>query len=303
MARNGQPVGPNPRGAMTDSPGKASLFPASIELSDGDFREVRVIVRELAGINLHEGKRELVVARLSRRIRQLGMRSVGEYLDYVREQQTPAELVTMLDALSTNLTSFWREGEHFQYVATAVLPRLRERIRRGTDRRIRAWSAGCSSGEEPYSLAMQILHHLDGPDRYDLKILATDLSTRVLALARAGIYSAERVRPLPPGLRAKYIVEELTPYGPRYCVRPEVRSLVTFARLNLMDDWPMRGPMDLIFCRNVMIYFDKPTQGGLARRFHNLLRPGGTLLVGHSESLTGIEHSFRYVKPTIYEKP
>ncbi|RPH94859.1 chemotaxis protein CheR [candidate division KSB1 bacterium] len=275
---------------------------ASIQLTEHDFKKIRDTVHELAGINLSDGKRELVIARLSKRIRQLNMKSVGEYLNYVREEHTQRELVTMLDALSTNLTSFWRESQHFDYLAKHTLPKIIERARQSGDTKIRVWSAGCSSGEEPYSLAMVTMFTLDKPDRYDFKVLATDLSTKVLSLAREGVYSAERVKPIPSEIRHKYILEEKTSFGKQYRVTSDVRSRVTFGRLNLMESWPMRGPMDFIFCRNVMIYFDKPTQARLVRRYHDLLRPGGTLFIGHSESLTGIEHSFRYIRPTIYER-
>ncbi|HEY3293820.1 MAG TPA: protein-glutamate O-methyltransferase [bacterium] len=276
---------------------------APVSLSDSDYKKVTQIVHELSGIHLHEGKRELVVARLGKRIRQLGMKSVGDYLKYVREEQTQGELVTMLDALSTNLTAFWRESQHFDYVVKTTLPRLSERARRTEDNKIRVWSAGCSSGEEPYGLTMLMLHHLDRPERYDIRVLATDLSTKVLGIARGATYSSERVKPIPSDIRQKYIQEVRAAYGAQYRVRPEVTAHVTFARLNLMETWPMKGPMDFIFCRNVMIYFDKPTQARLVNRFYDLLRPGGTLFVGHSESLTGVENHFRYVRPTIYEKP
>ena len=149
---------------------------------------------------------------------------------------------------------------------------------------------------------MLLRHALTEPARWDLKILATDVSTRVLAIARAGVYGEERLKPIPPEIRRAAIVEERTPQGKQYRVAEAVRACVSFARLNLMETWPMKGPLDAIFCRNVMIYFDKPTQARLVRRFYDLLRPGGTLFIGHSESLTGIEQPFRYVRPTIYEK-
>lgn len=278
-----------------------SITPVS--LSDHDYKKVTEIVHDLAGIHLHEGKHELVVARLRKRICQLGMKSVGEYLKYVRGEHTQSELVTMLDALSTNLTAFWREPDHFDYLVKVTLPRLVERARRTGDWKIRVWSAGCSSGEEPYGLAMLMLHHLERSERCDLKILATDLSTKMLGIARNGAYSSERVKPIPPEIRHQYIEEIKTSYGTQFSVRSEVASHVTFARLNLMESWPMKGPMDFIFCRNVMIYFDKPIRTRLVARFHDLLRTGGTLFVGHSESLTGVLHALRYVRPTIYEKP
>jgi chemotaxis protein methyltransferase CheR len=278
------------------------INPPSIQLSDRDYLQVRDLVHELAGISLNDGKRELVVARLSKRIRQLGLKTVGEYLTYVREQQTQDELITMLDALSTNLTSFWRESQHFDFLEQHTLPQLAAQAKKSGTYRMRAWSAGCSSGEEPYSLAMLTLQTLPDATRWDLKILATDLSTRVLAVARAGVYGEERVKTIPPAIRHASIVEERTARGKLFRVAEPVSSIVSFARLNLMESWPMKGPMDFIFCRNVMIYFDKPTQTRLVRRFHELLKPGGTLFIGHSESLTGIDHGFRYVRPTIYEK-
>ncbi|MFZ5432753.1 MAG: CheR family methyltransferase [Calditrichota bacterium] len=288
---------------MAFEPPPSPLVHSAIALSEKDFKQVRDTVYELAGINLHEGKRELVVARLSKRIRQLNMKSVGQYLTYVREQNTQDELVTMLDALSTNLTSFWREAQHFEYVIKQLLPRCETRLRQPDGAKIRAWSAGCSSGEEPYGLAMIMLQHLEKPGRFDIKVLATDLSTRVLGIARNGVYSEQRVEAVPAEIRRRFMKEEKSGWGKQYRVTDEVKSLVSFARLNLMESWPMKGPLDFIFCRNVMIYFDKPTQARLVRRFFDLLRSGGTLFIGHSESLTGIEHSFRYVRPTIYEKP
>jgi chemotaxis protein methyltransferase CheR len=281
----------------------SSVLPGSVQLSEQDFRHVRDTVHELTGISLHEGKRELVVARLSKRIRQLGMKSVGEYLKYVREERTQQELITMLDALSTNLTGFWREPQHFEYLAKVSVPRILQRCAQSGDSRVRGWSAGCSSGEEPYSLMMLLLAEIERPERHDLRLLATDLSTRMLSIARAGAYSAERVKALPSPLRMRFIVVEESEAGRVYRVTDEVKSHIVFARLNLMESWPMRGPLDFIFCRNVMIYFDKATQAQLVRRFYELLRPGGTLFIGHSESLTGIEHNFQYVRPTVYEKP
>ena len=205
----------------------------------------------------------------------------------------------MLDAISTNLTSFWRESDHFDYVVEKLLPSLEA----SGQQEIRIWSAGCSSGEEPYGLAMLILGKLRNPNRVKLKILATDLSTRVLDIAKRGQYGEERVKNIPPELRNKFVTQQKSETGVIYSVTPAIRSAITFARLNLMEPWPMKGPFDMIFCRNVMIYFDKPTQATLVERFGKLLKSGGMLFVGHSESLAGVQHSFRYVRPTIYEKP
>lgn len=256
----------------------------------------------LAGITLNDSKRELVVSRLSKRVRQLGLSDIGRYVDYVREQSTQDELIYMLDLISTNLTSFWRESEHFNFVVQHVLPEVEARIRQGSQKDFRVWSAGCSTGEEPYGLTMLIRHHIDPALRAPVRLLASDLSTRVLAVAKAGLYSEERVKNIPPPIRAQAFHEENADGAKRYRVKSEVRDCITFARVNLMEPWAMKGPFDIIFCRNVMIYFDKPTQEKLVSRYHDLLRTGGYLFVGHSESLAGIQHKYRYVKPTIYGK-
>ncbi len=271
----------------------------SLKITDAEFRKASDLVKSLAGIHLTDGKRELVSARLAKRLRTLGLATLNDYLDVVKEDKTQDELVMMLDALTTNLTSFWRESDHFDFVVEQVLPKLESS---GTNE-IRIWSAGCSTGEEPYGLAMLILGSLKNAQNSKLRILATDLSTRVLDTAKRGKYGEERVKNIPPDLRNKFVTKENGPHGSIYSINPNVRSTITFGRLNLMEPWPMKGPFDMIFCRNVMIYFDKPTQKQLVERFAGLLRTGGTLFVGHSESLAGVQHSFRYVRPTIYEKP
>lgn len=275
-----------------------SIVPASVDISDREFEAISDLVKSLCGINLHEGKRELVRARLAKRLRALNMASFDDYLRYVREGREE-ETVEMLDVLSTNLTSFFRENDHFEYLSDQVLPAAAQRGR------LRVWSAGCSTGEEPYSIAIQVaeaLPHLRAPARCDVRVLATDLSTHVLRRAQAGEYPEARLRGLSQAVLARYFTPLRSEDEPRFRVREEVRSVISFARLNLMDPWPMHGPFDVIFCRNVMIYFDKPTQQELITRFAQLLSPGGTLFIGHSESLTGIRHGFRYVRPTIYEK-
>lgn len=271
----------------------------SLRITDAEFRKASELVKSLAGIHLTDGKRELVSARLAKRLRTLGLATLNDYLDVVKEDKTQDELVMMLDALTTNLTSFWRESDHFDFVVEHLLPKFESR---GTNE-IRVWSAGCSTGEEPYGLGMLILGNLKNAQNVKLRILATDLSTRVLDTAKRAKYGEERVKNIPPDLRNKFVTKENGPHGTIYSINPNVRSTITFGRLNLMETWPMKGPFDMIFCRNVMIYFDKPTQKQLVERFAGLLCTGGTLFVGHSESLAGVQHSFRYVRPTIYEKP
>jgi len=274
----------------------------SLELSEPQFNEISDLVKSLCGINLHDGKKELVKARLTKRLRKLNIRSFAEYMDLVRGDTSGAELTNMLDALSTNLTSFFRENEHFEYLANQILPTIVDRSAQ-TGRRLRIWSAGCSSGEEPYSIAITANEKIPNVQSWDAKILATDISTRVLARAAKGVYDADRIKTVSPQARSRYFECIETRPERLYRVTDSLRTMVHFARLNLMDRWPMQGPFDVIFCRNVMIYFDKATQGKLINRFYDLLAPGGTLFIGHSESLAGVKHQFRYAQPTIYQRP
>ncbi len=276
-----------------------SLIVKETKLSEAEFIQISNLVKELCGINLHDGKKELVKARLSKRMRQLGMTSFQQYIDHVR-QDTDKEITTMLDILSTNLTYFFREPRHLEYLREVVLP---EAMASKGNKKLRIWSAGCSSGEEPYSIAMVLNEAVPNLDSWDAAILATDLSTRVLQTASQGIYRQERFRELPRHLITKYFVCIQSKPEKVYRTGPKLRKLVHFARLNLMETWPMKGPFDVIFCRNVMIYFDKPTQGKLINRYFDILRPGGMLFLGHSESLTGIDHKFKYVQPATYKKP
>jgi chemotaxis protein methyltransferase CheR len=268
------------------------------EITDQQFQEISGLVKRLAGINLHEGKKELVKARLAKRTRQLKLGSLDEYIAYVRGDETGRELISMLDALSTNLTYFFRESAHFDFLKDRVIPRLMQQ----NHRRLRIWSAGCSSGEEPYSIAMLLREQIPDVDRWDAKILATDLSTLVLNTAMQGEYDRERFRDTPAQLVQRYFDIVETSPNKTYRAGKQIRDMIHFARLNLMERWPMKGPFDVIFCRNVMIYFDKPTQSQLVNRFHGLLGPGGYLFLGHSESLTGTQHEFRYVIPATYMK-
>ncbi|HOW17859.1 MAG TPA: protein-glutamate O-methyltransferase [Phycisphaerae bacterium] len=271
------------------------------ELTDEQFERISDLVKSLCGINLHQGKKELVKARLSKRLRALGFAGFDEYIRYVQNDGGGDELVAMLDAISTNLTSFFREPGHFDYLAEQVLPGIAARAGPGR-RSLRIWSAGCSTGEEPYTIAIVTAECLPDPDSWDVRILATDLSTRVLAQARQGLYGADRLKDVPGLLVSRYFTCVETRPRRLYRVNDHLRGRVTFARLNLLGPWPMRGPFDVIFCRNVMIYFDKPTQARLVERFWELLAPDGVLFVGHSESLAGVKHRFEYVQPTVYRK-
>lgn len=272
-------------------------------LSDRDFQLVSDMVYRHCGINLHDGKKELVRARLAKRIRLAGFPNVSQYLAFVQEESTGNEFAHLIDAISTNLTSFFREQSHFDFLNEQFLPALLEKKRKRGDLRIRAWSAACSSGEEPYSLAFTLLEAVENPAAWDLKLLATDISRPVLETARRGIYDKARTAAVPPALRSRYF-NSCTVDGDKSALQvvDAARGLVRFNHLNLMEPWPFTGPFDFIFCRNVMIYFDKPTQEKLVNRFWDMLAEGGLLFTGHSESLTGVSHKFKYVRPTIYGK-
>jgi chemotaxis protein methyltransferase CheR len=275
--------------------GRMALNIANIHLDKKHFSQIVGVVYRLCGIHLPQGKEELVKVRLTKRLRALGIDSFDEYLTLVQRDQE--ELAVMIDALTTNKTSFFRESQHFDYLREHLLPELH-----ATQRRIRIWCAGCSSGEEPYTLAIILREEIPNLDREDVRILATDLSTRMVARAREAVYDEETLRDVPPLLMKKYFTAERSNNTTRYRAHHSLRALVKIAQLNLMDSWPMKGKFDAIFCRNVMIYFDKQTQERLVQRFWEFLKPQGFLFVGHSESLTGMSHEFQYVKPAIYMK-
>ncbi len=271
------------------------------ELRDSLFLRFSQLVYEQCGINLHEGKKALLQARLNRRLRQTGIGSYEEYFKIITSEENPGEFVHFLDSISTNLTYFFREPQHFDFLEKVALPELITRKRNERDFRIRIWSAGCSTGEEPYSLAMCMLLHLQEIARWDVRILATDISTRTLEAASNGVYSEDKVQKVPPSFRHLNFNKIAGQNGrPEYEIAPRVKRLVTFHRLNLKEPYPFNGRFDFIFCRNVMIYFDKKTQQELVNRITSFLSRGGYFYVGHSESLTGLSHKLTYVRPAIY---
>ncbi|HPF70738.1 MAG TPA: protein-glutamate O-methyltransferase CheR [Candidatus Krumholzibacteria bacterium] len=268
-------------------------------LTDAQFDEVRALVRQTAGISLGDGKRDLVRSRLNKRLRSLGVESYDEYLAMVRGDKSGQEIIHLLDAISTNVTNFFREPAHFDYLGEILREREAAAAQGRGPRSIRIWSAGCSSGEEPYTIAMTVLESISSLKGWDVKILATDISTNVLDKAGRGVYPAEAGAKMPRGVLGKYF--ERSDDG-QIAVNRQVRGLVTFGRLNLMGPWPMKGPFDAIFCRNVMIYFEKATQMELVGRYHGMLAQNGILFIGHSENLTGHAHGFKSVRPTVYRK-
>jgi chemotaxis protein methyltransferase CheR len=268
---------------------KANAVP---HLSAEVFNAIREFIHSVAGISLADEKQELVKSRLAARLRELKLDRYEQYLERIATDG--AERSHMVDALTTNKTSFFREEQHFEYLISTLVPLWREEARP-----LQIWSAGCSTGEEPYTVAMLLCHYLAG---HPSRILATDLSNRVLVQGKAGSYSAESVEAIPAWLRAKY-VQRQGHGSSAYEVTPEIRQCVSFARLNLAGDWPMRGPFDLILCRNVMIYFRNELRTQLAQRFAELLAPGAHLFIGHAESLNGLDHPFGLVRPSIYQAP
>ena len=269
------------------------------KLTNAQFETIRALVRRVAGISLGDGKRDLVRSRLNKRLRVLGLESYDQYLELVEGERETGELTHLLDAISTNVTHFFREPAHFEFLAELLAARA-ERVRAGrADKRLRIWSAGCSSGEEPYTIAMTACEALGDLQGWDVRILATDISTNVLEKAKRGVYPPEAVARMSRPLVSKYFER---PAAGGVAVKPALRRLVHFGRLNLMGPWPMKGPFDAIFCRNVMIYFEKSTQAELVGRYGGLLAPDGVLFIGHSENLTGFAHGFRSVRPTVYRR-
>ena len=271
------------------------------ELKDSDFEKIRRLVYEQCGINLHKGKKGLVKARLGKRLMQGNFKSFADYYRYVTTKEGVSEFVAMIDSLSTNLTSFFREDSHFQKLRE-IVPNMIKTANNGHCRpKLRVWSAGCSTGEEPYSIAI-LLSELVNRNNIDMKILATDISTKVLKTAVNGIYPKERTKNIPVQLLRKYFQIGQKGWDGHYRVKRELRDIVKFMRFNLMEPPPSNDIFDVIFCRNVMIYFDKGTQNNLVNRFYDCLEQEAYLFIGHSESLTGLTHRFKYIEPSVYRK-
>ncbi len=273
-------------------------FGREFPFTQADFRFVQQLVKERTGINLSDSKDDLVYARLAKRLRTLGLASFAAYCRYVAQHDD--ERINLINAITTNLTAFFRERHHFDYLREVAIPALAHEKR--DSRRLRIWSAGCSSGEEPYSIAMTVLEALPQPERWDLRILATDLDSNMVAKAEAGIYGAERVQGLSSAQRNRWFLCGDGANQGRVRIRPELKEVLRFRQLNLMDPWPMAQPFDIIFCRNVVIYFDKATQCRLFNRYAEQLHPQGALIIGHSESLHNVAGRFKPAGKTIYRK-
>jgi chemotaxis protein methyltransferase CheR len=269
-------------------------------VDDRQFARFQALVHREAGIWLSPVKRALLVGRLARRLRELGLGSYRKYYDLVASD--PAELVRMLDCLTTNETHFFREPRHFAFLAGEVYPRWHAEALAGSrPRSIRVWSAACSTGEEPYSLAMSLLRAFPPGSGFEIEILATDLSTRALDRARAATWPIAKAREIPAADLRSFMLRGVGSQAGQMRAGPEIRGLVRFARLNLNDSsWPGLGTFDLVFCRNVLIYFAPATKEQVVGRLLRHVGPAGLLFLGHAESLSGMSHSVRSVLPTVY---
>jgi Methylase of chemotaxis methyl-accepting proteins len=271
------------------------------QLGNAEFQFLRAFVLQQCGISLGEHKHQLVQGRLARRLRALGLPGFADYCALLRSDPQ-SELGELSSAISTNVTAFFREAHHYDLLADELLPRWLQQKRRDGDR-LRLWSAGCSTGEEPYALAMVLAEALERSERpVDARILATDLSPQALETARRGVYPLERLAGISDERRRRWMLRGEGAYAGLATVHPRLRELVSIEPLNLLHAWPMCGPFDAIFCRNVVIYFDQPTKQRLFARYAQLLPAGGYLFLGHSESLHGISKAFELVGRTVYRK-
>ncbi len=273
-------------------------------MRDSEFEFIRTLVYEHSRIHLSPDKRELVASRLGKRLRATQLSDIGEYCQLLQSHAAGDELSHLIDAISTNHTFFFREMAHFDFLQKHIVPEMLERNRVERWPKFRVWSAASSSGEEAYSIAMTLTEHLPVARGWPWHIEATDISHRILDKARAAIYREDVVKRLPPAMVTKYFQRGIGPQEGNYRAKSSLTASVSFHQLNLLEgEPPFREPFQLIFCRNVMIYFDRPTQEELIRRLTQRLVPGGYLFVGHSESLTTVRHSLQTVKPAIYRRP
>jgi chemotaxis protein methyltransferase CheR len=267
--------------------------------TDKDFDYIRSLVAERTGIVLSEIKRDMIYSRVVRRIRKLAVNDFKEYCALLKSGNE-TEMVEFINAITTNLTSFFREPHHFEYLTKTLLPELKANKR---EHKIRVWSAGCSSGEEPYSIAMIMRDYFpQGSSGWDIKILATDLDSHMVERAAKGVYKEERVTGIDKKHLKNWLRKGKGKMAGNVKICNEIQEMVVFKQLNLMHEWPIKGPFDFMFCRNVVIYFNKETQRELFDRYADLLLPGAGLFIGHSESLHSVTKRFKSLGQTIYRK-
>lgn len=274
---------------------------AEFRMTDQEFKQFQTLIYDMTGINMGDSKRQLIFRRLVGRLKSLELSSFSDYLARLKRGDDAVELEIFTNSITTNLTSFFREQHHFDYLAENIIPELLRKKRRA-DKRLRIWSAGCSTGEEPYSIAITMRESIPDIGSWDAKLLSTDLDSNVLETAKNGIYPEERVESLPSEVVKKWFLKSVQQDKTLVSANRSLQELITFKQLNLMQDWPMRGPFDVIFCRNVVIYFDKKTQRRLINRYADLLDEDGHLILGHSESLHEVSDRFELIGKTIYKK-
>lgn len=277
-----------------------------VPFSDADFRNLADLARTQFGLNLAESKKPLVYSRLTKRLRARNVKGFSEYLSLLRNPDEEIEKFELISALTTNVTSFFRESHHFDTLRENILPRVFDQAKHGE--KVRFWSAGCSAGPEPYSIAMTVLEGFPQATNYDIKILATDIDPKIIAKARTGTYPIEELSGISNAQRSRWTNKNANEAS--FTVSDELKKLIIFNELNLISEWPMRGTFDAIFCRNVAIYFDQPTQQKLWLRFCGFLKPKGVLFIGHSERITGPASTMlegigitSYRKTTIHAAP
>lgn len=282
-------------------PPTTATAPGLMQITDGEFNAIRKLVYDHFGINLTERKRSLVVGRLQKLVREKNFSTFKQYHDYLVNDASESALTELANRISTNHTFFYREADHFDYFSNTVLPEITRRHKARNDRDLRIWCAAASSGEEPYTILITMMEHFGHEySQWDVGLLATDISDKALNAARLGEYDPTRVNHVPPSIKHKYF--QKTPTG-QYAVTEKLKREVTIRRFNLMNQTlPFRKPFDVIFCRNVMIYFDQPTRNALVKRFYDMTQPGGYLFVGHSESLGRGDSPWTYVMPAVYRK-
>lgn len=267
------------------------------KFSEEDFIFIVKLIKEKTGINIQPHKKNMVYSRIARRIRKMNFKSFQEYRNLLQSDNSEDEIVDFINALTTNLTKFFRENHHFEHLKKVSLPKAMEHNYQ--TKRLRIWSAGCSTGMEAYSIAMTIKETIKNINNWDIKILATDIDTNVLDTGRKGIYRKSDVETVPSEYKSKYLKNISSD---QVEMHDSLKALIYFKPLNLIENWPLKGPFDIIFCRNVIIYFTKDTQKMLFSKFENVLSDSGFLYVGHSESLHNVSDRFKLIERTTYEK-
>ena len=272
-------------------------------LTPREFKKFREIIHQKTGINLGDQKRDLVLSRLTKRLRILNIKTFEEYYQYISQDRNSQEITAMINRITTNVTSFFRENHHFQVLRDIVLPRLIEKGTASGKRKVRIWSAGCSTGQEPYSIAMTLADFFRGHVGWDIKILATDLDTEVLSTGERGVYSNDSLSKVPQEQLRRFFKKGTGENKEFFQAIQQIRNMILFRQLNLTSEkFPLRGPLDAIFCRNVIIYFDSQTKTKLIGKYSQLLGNDGYLFMGHSESLIAMKEKFNYIHNTVYQK-